>query len=196
MWSAFNPLNFDYFLVADLEATCSRDDSVPRDEMEIIEIGAVMYDRRSMSVVSEFNTLVKPTRNPVLSEFCKELTTITQNKVCEAPVFTEAFGSFVEWYESFSPLENTTLLSSWGNFDKNQFLRDCAFHGVKYPFGVRHLNIKEYFSWAHNRKRQQGIIKALCSIGMSFEGTHHRGIDDARNAARLLENAIAKSMLD
>ena len=29
-----------YYLVVDLEATCSDDGAVPRDQMEIIEIGA------------------------------------------------------------------------------------------------------------------------------------------------------------
>ena len=34
-----------YFLIVDLEATCSNDGSIPREEMEIIEIGAVMLNR-------------------------------------------------------------------------------------------------------------------------------------------------------
>lgn len=196
MWEAYNPLDFDYFLVVDLEATCSNDGTIPREEMEVIEIGAVMYSRKDMKVVDEFDTLVRPTRNPILSEFCEELTTITQNKVCEAPDFPEAFSMFVKWYESFNPEENKILFSSWGEYDKNQLLRDCAFHGVKYPFGVKHLNIRKYFARSHGRKRLIGTRKALSSIGLKFRGTPHRGIDDARNIARLLENAIAKELLD
>jgi len=196
MWNTYNPLNFDYFLVVDLEATCNNDGSIPKEEMEIIEIGAVMYDRKQMRVISEFDTLVRPTRNPILSEFCKELTTITQNKVCEAPKFTEAFPKFIEWYESFNPVDNRILFSSWGEYDKNQMLRDCAFHGIKYPFGVKHLNIRKYFSHVHKKGRLVGVKKALRNIGLGFEGTHHRGIDDARNIARLLENSIAKDLLD
>jgi len=36
-----------YYVIVDLEATCSRDATVPREEMEIIEIGAVMVDART-----------------------------------------------------------------------------------------------------------------------------------------------------
>jgi len=34
-----------YFLIVDLEATCSDDGTIPSQEMEIIEIGAVMLNR-------------------------------------------------------------------------------------------------------------------------------------------------------
>lgn len=195
MWNQFDPTIPDYFLVIDLEATCSNDGSIAREEMEIIEIGAVMFSRSKMAVVEEFGTLIKPTRNPILSDFCKELTTITQNKVCEAPEFKEAFGQFTEWYNTFDPKNNKILFSSWGNYDKNQLLRDCAFHGVKYPF-AKHLNIKKYFSFVHNRRKQVGTTKALRSIGLEFEGTHHRGIDDARNITRLLDDTIKRDLLD
>lgn len=43
-----------YYLIIDLEATCSNDGAVPRQEMEVIEIGAVMQDSQTFEIVSEF----------------------------------------------------------------------------------------------------------------------------------------------
>ena len=40
--------SYQYFLVVDLEATCSDTKEVPRQEMEIIEIGAVMVEAKSL----------------------------------------------------------------------------------------------------------------------------------------------------
>lgn len=196
MLDTFDPLEYDYFLVVDLEATCSMDGSVPREEMEIIEIGAVMFDRKQMKVIDEFDTLIRPTRNPILSDFCKELTTITQNAVCEAPEFKESFGNFVDWYKSFDPEKNNILLSSWGVYDKNQLIQDCNFFGVEYPFNDNHLNIKKYFSKVHGKRKQYGMAKALRIVGLELIGIHHRGIDDARNTARLLEVSLKKQLID
>lgn len=55
-----------YFLIVDLEATCSDDGSVPREEMEIIEIGAVMLNRSTWEVDSEYQKFIKPVRHPIL----------------------------------------------------------------------------------------------------------------------------------
>ena len=40
----------DYYLIVDLEATCSNDDSVPRRRMEIIGIGTVLLDSNNLRI--------------------------------------------------------------------------------------------------------------------------------------------------
>lgn len=50
----------DYYLIVDLEATCSDDGAVPREEMEIIEIGALMQSSRTFEIESEFQTFIRP----------------------------------------------------------------------------------------------------------------------------------------
>ena len=32
--------------------------------------------------------------------------------------------------------------ASYGDYDRRQFQRQCADAGVRYPFGIRHLNVK------------------------------------------------------
>jgi inhibitor of KinA sporulation pathway (predicted exonuclease) len=68
---------YDYFLVLDLEATCCDRGTIKRHEMEIIEIGAVMVGAKTLTIRDEFQTFIKPVRHPVLTEFCKSLTSIT-----------------------------------------------------------------------------------------------------------------------
>jgi inhibitor of KinA sporulation pathway (predicted exonuclease) len=50
-------------------------------------------------VVSEFHTFVRPVVNPSLTDFCQELTGITQADVDAAPTFPEALLCLTRWLE-------------------------------------------------------------------------------------------------
>lgn len=168
-------------LIVDLEATCWKDEPSLAAESEIIEIGAVVFDPDSTTVEQQLQTFVRPVRHPLLSDFCTQLTTIRQTDIDSAPVFPMALALLVDCCLGRSPV----LFSSWGDYDRNQLERDCAFHGVKYPFGKRHFNIKAHFA-ATKRCRPCSLGQALAMLHMSFDGSPHRGIDDARNIARVL----------
>src|SRR5688500_7338416 len=84
-------------LVIDVEATCSRCRVVvPIEEMEIIELGAVLLDAVH-GVIGEFETFVRPVRHPRLTPFCTELTGITQDDVDRAPGFPQALAAFLQF---------------------------------------------------------------------------------------------------
>lgn len=171
-------------IVVDFEATCCASNEFSREEMEIIEIGACAIGA-GYSKIGEFSKFVKPKRNPVLSEFCIGLTTIVQSDVDGANGFSQVLSEFERWLGDF---ENP-VFCSWGRFDKAQLKKDCLFHGVAYPFGEEHLNLKLLFS----NGKKFGVGQALSSLGYSFEGTQHRGIDDARNISRLLPYILEKN---
>jgi len=172
----------DQYLVVDLEATCTDDDSFPRDQMEIIEIGAVLLDGRSFAQVAELQTFVRPTRHPRLTDFCTRLTTITQAQVDAAPRFPQAIAELREFLRG----RPGALFCSWGGYDKTQLERDARRHAVALPLGGRHLNLKEGFSRRLGESRQYGTGQALRRVGLRASGTHHRAIDDARNIALLV----------
>jgi len=173
----------NYFLIIDLEATCSKDGSVPRHQMEIIEIGAVMLNRSTWEIDSEFQQFIKPIIHPQLTDFCTELTTITQQDVDTAATFPEVITQLQEWMLSFA----NYIFCSWGNYDKTQFIQDCKFHQIPYPFASEHRNIKQEFSEYLGVSRKFGMAQALQHLGMELQGTHHRGIDDARNIAAIFK---------
>src|SRR5262245_38718282 len=172
----------DYYLIVDVEATCSDDGAVPRHEMEIIEIGAVVQRSRTFEIESEFQTFVRPVRHPELTAFCTELTGITTPDVAGAPPFRDALEAMKQWMDGFGD----ALFCSWGDYDRNQFAQDCEYHRIGYPFRPGHLNLKAAFAQTSGRRKKLGIGDALRSLGMTFEGSHHRGLDDARNIARIV----------
>jgi len=175
----------------DLEATCCDDDSFPTSEMELIEIGALMVCGESLQTVDEFNIFIKPVRHPQLTEFCTNLTSITQADVDSAPNFKQAIAEFKNWLYQF---ENY-LFCSWGQYDLNQLKQDCGFHEESYPIAAPHLNLKMQFSKAQKVRKHQGMVGALRLAGLPLEGRHHRGIDDARSIAKLMPFVLGRKFI-
>lgn len=173
--------NYHYYLIVDLEATCCDSGTISRHEMEIIEIGAVMLNRTTWEIDSDFQQFIQPMRHPQLTPFCTKLTTIQQQDVEQAPKFQEAITRFKAWINLFP----NYIFCSWGNYDKNQFIQDCKYHNIPYPFTSEHINIKEKFSEYLGVSKRFGMAQALEHLGLDLTGTHHRGIDDARNIAAI-----------
>lgn len=176
-----------FYLVIDLEATCDDRGAVPRHETEIIEIGAVLVDGATLTPVEDFQTFVAPVRHPKLTPFCTELTTITQADLASAPRFPLAIDRLRRFVGG-----RDALFCSWGDYDRKQFEQDAAHHRVPLPFGGRHLNLKKAFSEQLGESKRFGMDGALRRVGLPLVGTHHRGIDDARNIARLLPWALGR----
>lgn len=170
------------YLVLDLEATCDDQGAVPRGEMEIIEIGAVLLDPASWKITHEFNSFVRPVRHPCLTPFCTQLTSIKQSNVASAEEFVEVIKGFREWLRG----ARLTAWGSWGNYDRRQLQQDCDFHGVPFPIGKAHVNLKDRFAKQLGLTHRPGLGTALQIGGKEFIGTRHRAIDDARNIAGLM----------
>jgi inhibitor of KinA sporulation pathway (predicted exonuclease) len=171
-----------HYLVIDFEATCCDRGSVPREQMEIIEIGAVMLDAADFQGVDEFQSFVRPVRHPKLTAFCTRLTTIEQRDVDAAPTFVQLIGALRSWLERYS----NYAFCSWGDYDRKQLQRDCDFHRILNPIDATHINLKRAFADRYETKRPPGLGDALRLVGLQFDGIAHRGIDDARNIARLV----------
>jgi 3'-5' exoribonuclease 1 len=167
------------YIIVDLEATCWEGGQTS-EQMEIIEIGSVILESSSGPIGEEFSAFVKPVIEPVLSNYCTQLTSIRQTDVDGADDFNIVFPRFVDWIGS-----QPFILCSWGAYDLKQFMVDCARHKIPLPDSFwRHINLKQEFA---NLKRIKpcGMTKALNILGIKLEGTHHRAIDDVRNIARI-----------
>jgi len=170
------------YIIIDFEATCADAAEFSRDEMEIIEWGVVAVDGKNLLPISEFQTFVRPVRNPQLTEFCKRLTHIKQSDVDDAPLFSETLMKFSHWLTQF----DSPIFCSWGNYDKNQLVKDSLYHQVEYPFKTDyHVNLKKRFAQKMGLKNPS-MDKALRVSDIQLTGEHHRGIDDARNIAKLM----------
>jgi len=186
-----NLKHFNYYLVLDLEATCCDKDSIAKNHMEIIEIGALMVDPATLTIVDEFQSFVKPIRHPILTEFCKSLTSIAQTQVDRAPTYPEASAMLNNWLSGYL----NGVFGSWGDFDRKQFKQDSNFHKVPFPIAYPHINLKKMFSETQGLPKRYGMEKALEVVDLPLEGTHHRGIDDARNIAKLLPYILGQKKL-
>lgn len=169
-------------LVVDLEATCSDDGTIWPETMETIEIGACWIGAGG-TVIDKFQCFVRPVLNPTLTAFCMSLTGIRQENVDGAQPFALAADQLRRFVEQYQ--QPGSVWFSWGDYDRKQFERDGARHGVSNPVALPHLNAKRLFSKARKIK-QVGMATALQIVGLALEGEHHRALDDALNIARLL----------
>ena len=180
-----------YYLVLDLEATCDEDHRIPREQTEIIELGAVLCDGETLAPREEFQTFIKPRRHPKLTRFCTQLTSITQADVDAAPYFPQAMATLSRWLVE-RELPGRFTFCSWGDYDKQQLQREERKNNVRVPLGASHLNLKEAFRRRSGDDHKLGVGGALRRCGIRFEGTAHRGIDDARNIAKLLPYCLGR----
>lgn len=176
-------------IVVDLEATCSEDQAF-RPLMETIEIGAVALRVSDLEIVGEYDSFVRPVRTQTLTPFCIGLTSITQQQVDAAPTFAEVFPQFCAWVASW---ERPSVWVSFGNYDLNQLKKDCLHHGLELDLPP-HVNAKEVVQEFLGGKRL-GLKESVEKLGLTFTGTYHRGIDDARNAAKVVAAFISHSRL-
>ncbi len=167
------------YIVFDLEATCW--DQHDRSDNETIEIGAVMLNEKC-EIVSTFEKFIKPIRYPILSDFCKDLTTITQEDIDQADYFHIVIEEFKKWFDC---ARGEYVLCSWGFYDRKQFESDCAIHNLDTEWLKKHISLKHQHGKINNLKRAVGMKRALEYDKMKIDGTHHRGIDDAKNITKI-----------
>jgi inhibitor of KinA sporulation pathway (predicted exonuclease) len=164
--------------VVDIEATCWARDDPGRHVSDIIEIGLTTVDLMNSERLAKHKILVRPERSTV-SGFCTELTGLTQAEVDSGVSFAQACELLATEHKAAG-----RPWASWGDYDRNQFQRQCAATGAGYPFGEVHVNAKSAFSTVY--RGRHGMKRALELAGLPLEGRHHDGADDSWNIAALI----------
>ncbi len=152
----------------------------PHGINEVIEIGAVKVNDYN-EVVSIFSKFIKPTVNPILSDFCKRLTSISQDDVDKTKTFPFIIQDFMDWIG----IDEDFVLISWGKYDKQQLIQDCGLHKVEADWLEHHFNLKPAYRALKDLKDEPGLKKAVKLEGFEFTGIHHRAISDAENTAKI-----------
>jgi inhibitor of KinA sporulation pathway (predicted exonuclease) len=179
----------DEIIIIDLEATCWQDDGdYQKQRSEIIEIGVCKIDADSGERIASEGILVKPV-NSEISPFCTRLTSITPTMVEQQGVsLSEACSILEKKYGS-----KQLTWASYGAYDKNMLKEQCAKFGVKYPLSGQHINVKVLFSDVYRLPKGIGMAGALKMLNMPLVGTHHRGVDDAKNIANILHHLLIEA---
>lgn len=176
----------DKIIVIDLEATCWEGDPPAGDSTEIIEIGLCVLDVATGHREPARAILVKP-QHSTLSPYCQKLTTITPEMLENAPNLVEACAILREEY-----LSETRTWASYGDYDRIMLRAQCEAWGIPYPFGRSHINVKNLLALQNNLNREVNLQEATAMLGLPFEGTIHRGMDDAWNIAAVLDRILLK----
>ncbi|MGW5355032.1 exonuclease domain-containing protein [Streptomyces sp. NPDC004031] len=172
--------------VVDVEATCWEGQPPAGQVSEIIEIGLTVVDLATRTRRAKHRLLVRPARSRV-SAFCTQLTGLTQDEVDGGTSFAEACRALAATHRA-----GVLPWASWGDYDRNQFTRQCRHTGTEYPFGSAHTNAKAVFTASYGLRRRPGMAQALEVAGLPLEGRHHRGDDDAWNIAALVLDVAAR----
>ena len=133
--------SLDKILVIDIESTCWEGGYPPRGQVsEIIEVGLCVLDMPKLGREDKCSILVKPMKSRI-GDFCTGLTSITSEMVELAKPLANACSVLEKEYDS-----RQRMWASWGDYDRNQFQKNCKEYGIRYPFGPTHLNVKTLFS--------------------------------------------------
>jgi inhibitor of KinA sporulation pathway (predicted exonuclease) len=186
--------SYRYLYCVDLEATCDEiaESESPRplvvvpDQMETIEIGLVVIDLETLEIVDEFQRFIRPQINPVLTDFCKRLTSIQQADVDSAATYVEVgqeLRAFINHYPN-------AAWASWGDYDARQLERDAGFAACPSLLaGLQHFNVRKWHKGLYDNQ-PKGLMQTVEAMGLVWQGTYHRGIDDASNVASIVKEML------
>ena len=172
-----------YLVVVDFECTCE-----DREEPflhEIIEFPAVLLDMHSRREARHFHSFVKPTERPVLSDFCTRLTGIDQATVDKAEPLDRVLVEFGAWLDEFVG-EDYSLAADCQSDLRHFLLAECRRKKIRVRDAWRSwVDIGRHLMVHFDLRRPGNLQMKLAKVGLTFDGTPHRGLDDARNIGRL-----------
>lgn len=170
---------WEHYVIIDFECTCAKEVLRP---VEIIEFPSVIVDSETLEVVSEFHEYVRPVSNPTLTDFCTELTGITQKDVDSADTFPDVFKRYNRWLAENGCINFVLVTCGSKDFDST-FPKQCKLSGIK-PTGrfSQLINIKKEFEVFYGKKARD----MTDMLKLPLIGRHHSGLDDTRNITRVL----------
>ena len=192
-------------ILIDLEATCWPPGDPRRKQQseisEIIEVYCAAVAPHRFSVISEFHTYVRPSKNPRLTSFCTELTGLSQEVIDQAPSSKQ----FIEAWQSWLGDRSFTL-ASWGSFDHRLLSRVWKENKHSTPPWV-HLDIQSQFElccrahraeqskWYQNSKLSRisglSLKEGLSTLEIEWQGQAHTAKTDTLAALDCLRFACS-----
>lgn len=168
-------MKLGFINVVDLE--CSHDDAGKC--CEIIEIGIVKYWPKDGLITDKRSIVIRPVYSKI-TPFIQGLTGWTQEAVDQGVSYPEACEILRTEYQS-----RDHIWMSYGEFDRNMFIKCSSMFKEGYIFGNSHINCKPVAAALLGLPKELGLGKVLTKVGLEFKGRAHNGADDAENVARL-----------
>lgn len=190
----------EYLCLVDFMATCS--DGPPPKPQEIIEFPAVLFNTRTKTIEDTFHCYIRPDVHPVLSEYCTELTGITQDMVDDGVSFFQALELHEEWLtkkhglvsigkgtlgEKAHKAASTYIYATCGDWDLKVCLANqLEYHNRPIPEAFQSwVNVKWPFETMYHQK-VQGIADMLYELKVEPEDSKNQtGLDDCKSLAQV-----------
>lgn len=172
------------YIFVDFEMNRIDDDHKKEQQIcknEIIEIGAVKLND-SYKETDSFKTYVKPTINSIDGRITK-LTGITDDMVCDAPVFDKAVTDFIDW------CEDADVIYAWSENDLRQLIREMKLknytHEKTESIVKKWKDFQKEFARMLGTRRRIALSDAVFYLGEDFQGEEHDALWDARNTSEV-----------
>lgn len=150
--------------------------------------------------ISAFDTFVRPTLNPTLTQFSINLTAITQKNVDVAPTIDVALQDYMQWLTSLDLVDSNGIrkgnwcFATWGDVDIMSTLRqEIAFKSLNLPSCFdRWINLKHdsIFKKHYGREPRGGLRFCVESVGAIWHGRAHNGLIDSLNTAKIVRDMV------
>jgi inhibitor of KinA sporulation pathway (predicted exonuclease) len=77
------------------------------------------------------------------------------------------------------------------NYDARQLERDAGFAACPSLLsGLQHFNVRKWHKGLYD-DQPKSLKQTVESLGLEWLGTHHRGIDDARNVTSIVKEILS-----
>jgi len=117
---------FEYLAILDFEATCWENSN----NHEIIEFPTVIVDIKTLTIIDRIQIFVKPLNDPILSDFCTNLTGITQDQVNAGVSLHQA----IKEHSKFMSKYSNSIFVTCGDWDlKTMLPMDCKINEIQVP---------------------------------------------------------------
>lgn len=155
-------------------------------KMEIIEIGAVMYNDQ-YEEISSFKRYVKPQYSEHISDVIINLTGITDSLLEDKNSSVVEIPEFAKWCCSMG---DDFKVYAWSESDLKQITHEMRLKDIpetdELSLVLANWNdLQKEFDQSLYNYRSTSLSNALDSVGITFDGRQHDALDDSRNTARL-----------
>src|SRR5579864_8941826 len=159
------------------ECSMARHWLMPGEFKEVVQIGAVKLDADSFAVLGEFEILVHPRINPLLSPYFEKLTGITSARIArQGTDFALAYARFVE-FAGEGPI------AAFGR-DERVLEHNVRLYGMAgAPALPVFYDLRGWFAALGVDPRGMLSCDLGSALGVAFTGQAHNALDDARAIA-------------
>jgi inhibitor of KinA sporulation pathway (predicted exonuclease) len=158
----------------------------PGQFKEVVQIGAVKLDGRDLSVLDEFDVLVRPRINPDLSAYFENLTGITHAEVAADGV------DFADAYARFAAFAEGGPICAFGH-DEWVLEENLRLYGItQFKPLPRFADLRTWFAACNIDPRGKLSCEIAPSLGITVPGRAHNALHDARSLAAGMEHMVKR----